>query len=141
MQAAGPQGPLPATDAVIEGLPRVELDEDAIGELTSPRLLADRQKRVHLRIAPYARTILYPEMRSCEFHASKLHHFLARGDAKEQAHLPCRLSPAMVKDQWIVSCLVSLPQSASGAILKPQPILTSPRRKQSNKTKSAPNPS
>lgn len=34
MQAAGPQGPLPATDAVIEGLPRVKLDEDAIGELT-----------------------------------------------------------------------------------------------------------
>lgn len=35
MQAAGPQGPLPATDAVIEGLPRVKLDEDAIGELMS----------------------------------------------------------------------------------------------------------
>ena len=34
MQAAGPQGPLPATDAVIEGLPRVKLDEDAIGEMT-----------------------------------------------------------------------------------------------------------
>jgi hypothetical protein len=33
MQAAGPQGPLPATDAVIEGLPRIKLDADAIGEL------------------------------------------------------------------------------------------------------------
>jgi E3 ubiquitin-protein ligase RNF115/126 len=31
MQAAGPQGPLPATDAVIEGLPRSTLDEKSIG--------------------------------------------------------------------------------------------------------------
>ncbi|EIW68167.1 hypothetical protein TREMEDRAFT_63337 [Tremella mesenterica DSM 1558] len=30
MQAAGPQGPLPATDAVIEGLPRYKLDEKAL---------------------------------------------------------------------------------------------------------------
>jgi E3 ubiquitin-protein ligase RNF115/126 len=33
MQAAGPQGPLPATDAVIEGLPRFSLDVKALGEL------------------------------------------------------------------------------------------------------------
>ena len=71
MQAAGPQGPLPATDAVIEGLPRVKLDEDAIGELTRLGLPADRQKRVHLKIALCARMTLSPEMRSCEFHASE----------------------------------------------------------------------
>ena len=32
MHATGPQGPIPATDAVIEGLPRFKLDEAAIGE-------------------------------------------------------------------------------------------------------------
>ena len=32
MQAAGPQGPIPATDAVIEGLPRLKLDAESIGE-------------------------------------------------------------------------------------------------------------
>lgn len=31
MQQAGPQGPIPATDAVIEGLPRSTLDEQSIG--------------------------------------------------------------------------------------------------------------
>jgi hypothetical protein len=77
MQAAGPQGPLPATDAVIEGLPRVKLDEDAIGELTRP-FEADRQRRVHSKIALCARMISSPEMRSCEFHASEYCHFLAK---------------------------------------------------------------
>jgi hypothetical protein len=70
MQAAGPQGPLPATDAVIEGLPRVKLDEDAIGELTRP-FEANSQRRVHSRTALCARTILLLEMKSCEFHASE----------------------------------------------------------------------
>ena len=32
IQAAGPQGPIPATDAVIEGLPRLKLDAESIGE-------------------------------------------------------------------------------------------------------------
>jgi hypothetical protein len=32
MQAAGPQGPLPASDVVIEGLPRFKVDEKALGE-------------------------------------------------------------------------------------------------------------
>lgn len=32
MHATGPQGPIPATDAVIEGLPRFKLDEAALGE-------------------------------------------------------------------------------------------------------------
>lgn len=33
MHAAGPQGPLPATDAVIEGLPRFNFDEKSLGRL------------------------------------------------------------------------------------------------------------
>ena len=70
MQAAGPQGPLPATDAVIEGLPRVRLDEDAIGELTPP-FEANSQRRVHSRIALCVRMTLCPETRSCGFHASE----------------------------------------------------------------------
>jgi len=44
MQAAGPQGPLPATDAVIEGLPRVKLDEDAISEQTDVVKLIVREE-------------------------------------------------------------------------------------------------
>ena len=32
MQAAGPQGPLPASDVVIEGLPRFKLTEETLGE-------------------------------------------------------------------------------------------------------------
>jgi E3 ubiquitin-protein ligase RNF115/126 len=32
MQATGPQGPIPATDALIEGLPRSKLDEESIGK-------------------------------------------------------------------------------------------------------------
>ena len=40
MQAAGPQGPLPATDAVIEGLPRFKLDEQAIGKLLLVHIFA-----------------------------------------------------------------------------------------------------
>lgn len=35
MQAAGPQGPLPATDAVIEGLPRFTFNDKTLGELVS----------------------------------------------------------------------------------------------------------
>jgi E3 ubiquitin-protein ligase RNF115/126 len=31
MQAAGPQGPLPASDIVIEGLPRFTFDEKSLG--------------------------------------------------------------------------------------------------------------
>jgi E3 ubiquitin-protein ligase RNF115/126 len=34
MHQAGPQGPIPATDAVIEGLPRSTLDEQSIGMST-----------------------------------------------------------------------------------------------------------
>lgn len=32
MQAAGPQGPLPAADVVIEGLPRLTYTEDSLGQ-------------------------------------------------------------------------------------------------------------
>jgi E3 ubiquitin-protein ligase RNF115/126 len=35
MQQAGPQGPIPASDTVIEGLPRLKLDEESLGALTS----------------------------------------------------------------------------------------------------------
>jgi hypothetical protein len=72
MQAAGPQGPLPATDAVIEGLPRVKLDADAIGELwlTQPFTQADCQKRALSKTVPCVRMITSLVMRSCESHAS-----------------------------------------------------------------------
>jgi E3 ubiquitin-protein ligase RNF115/126 len=33
MHAAGPQGPLPASDIVIEGLPRLTFTEESLGEL------------------------------------------------------------------------------------------------------------
>lgn len=38
MQAAGPQGPLPATQAVIDGLPRFKLDGQKIGQSSKIRL-------------------------------------------------------------------------------------------------------
>lgn len=47
MQAAGPQGPLPATDAVIEGLPRFKLDAPGIGELDR---LSSNEARVQLTL-------------------------------------------------------------------------------------------
>lgn len=33
MQQAGPQGPIPASDTVIEGLPRSKLTEESLGQL------------------------------------------------------------------------------------------------------------
>lgn len=42
MHAAGPQGPLPATDAVIEGLPRFNFDEKSLGEFHFLRTLKYR---------------------------------------------------------------------------------------------------
>ena len=33
LRAAGPQGPLPASDVVIEGLPRFELTQEVLGQL------------------------------------------------------------------------------------------------------------
>ncbi len=38
MQAAGPQGPLPAADVVIEGLPKIMFTEESLGEGDSPAL-------------------------------------------------------------------------------------------------------
>jgi E3 ubiquitin-protein ligase RNF115/126 len=32
MQAAGPQGPIPATEVVIEGLPRLTFTEESLGQ-------------------------------------------------------------------------------------------------------------
>ena len=58
MHATGPQGTIPATDAVIEGLPRFKLDEAAIGEYpVSIKLI--HQPKVLSRIVPCARTITY----------------------------------------------------------------------------------
>jgi hypothetical protein len=74
MQAAGPQGPLPASDVVIEGLPRFKVDEKALGV----PLLDPAQARAHglqnkasSRIVPFARTILRSETKSCEYPARK----------------------------------------------------------------------
>lgn len=39
MHAAGPQGPIPASDVVIEGLPRKKLDEKSLGECGVGRIL------------------------------------------------------------------------------------------------------
>ena len=62
---------------------------------------------------------LSPEMRSCEFHASEYCRQTPgrRADADCQTHLPCRLPSAMAENQRIMSCLVSLPQSALESIL------------------------
>lgn len=37
MHAAGPQGPIPASEVVIDGLPRKKLDEKSLGAW-SPRM-------------------------------------------------------------------------------------------------------
>lgn len=35
MHAAGPQGPIPASEAVVEGLPRITFTEESLGELNA----------------------------------------------------------------------------------------------------------
>lgn len=37
MEAAGPQGPVPANETVIEGLPRFTFDTDSLGRLSPIR--------------------------------------------------------------------------------------------------------
>ena len=38
MQATGPQGPIPAADVVVEGLPRLMFTEDSLGMFLDPKL-------------------------------------------------------------------------------------------------------
>lgn len=66
MHAAGPQGPLPATDAVIEGLPRIVLDEKTLGEglpdgahprIQHPQRLPDLSRRLFSRRRGHENTL------------------------------------------------------------------------------------
>ena len=58
MQAAGPQGPLPASETVIEGLPRINLSEELLGESYASLAAADDQKKANTKNAPSVKTTL-----------------------------------------------------------------------------------
>jgi len=52
MQAAGPQGPLPASDEVIEGLPKFTFDEQTLGRLHDLKPSVDRPEKSPYKDCP-----------------------------------------------------------------------------------------
>ena len=68
MQATGPQGPIPAADVVVEGLPRLTFTEDSLGMLihSNLSLLIYCQPGARTRTVPFARMISTWESRLCE---------------------------------------------------------------------------
>ncbi len=108
MQAAGPQGPLPASQETISSLERFTFDEKTLGKLPAPHIAHTSREPVQGLSRVYGRL-----------------QGRRRGDEDPLwARVPSRLSDSVARDEWLLSGVVSfhpiLPADTSRYSLVPQ---------------------